>query len=178
MHNTRPVKISVIVRVVCAFALAFLAGAVLLMHFYFGVALQELEVPRKYSSEPVVMVSPVRGALIYYGLMFFYAVAGVACIATSFFSAWRFWRADPIQREVLLFAYRPSKTRSSVNVWRSLFLFVVVPFVVFGFLFFAVVVGKRQRLARGWTAWDPPSLSVRANECLAGFGLWLNWHWH
>ena len=114
----------------------------LLFQFHSGVVSGELAAPRKYSSSPSVMVSPMHGAMFYYGLLIFYAVTGSACIAMPFIGVRKFLRADPIRRETMLFSFRPSKARSSVNVWRSLFLFVVVPFVIFGFLFFFMVVGK------------------------------------
>ena len=136
MRNPRPSNIAGIARLFGGVVLALLVGVALLFEFHSGVESGELAVPSKYSSSPRVMVSPIHGAMIYYGLLVFYAVAGSACVAAPFIGAWQFWRADPIRRETMLFFFRPSRAWRSVNVWRSLFLFVVVPFVIFGFLFF------------------------------------------
>jgi len=143
MQNPHPSNIAVIARLVGAIVLVLLVVVALLIQFRSGVALGELAIPKKFGSSPSVMVSPMHGALFYYGLLIFYAVAGATCVAMPFIGAWRFWRADPIRREIMLFSFRPSKARNSVNVWRTLFLFVVVPFFIFGFLFFFVVVGKQ-----------------------------------
>ena len=142
MQNPHRSNIAAIARLVGAIILVLLVGVVLLFQFHSGVVSGELAAPRKYSSSPSVMVSPMHGAMFYYGLLIFYAVTGSACIAMPFIGVRKFLRADPIRRETMLFSFRPSKARSSVNVWRSLFLFVVVPFVIFGFLFFFMVVGK------------------------------------
>lgn len=142
MSYSRSKKVSAVVFAVCVFLALFLMGAMLLSVCYFGLVLGELEVPKKFSSDPTIIVTRTYGAFIYYFLLIVYFFFGFACIAISFFNVWKLWHATPMQREVMGMTFQPPKTRRRAKFGRSLFIFVVVPFVVFGFMFITMVLGK------------------------------------
>jgi hypothetical protein len=126
-------------RFVIATLAAVSFGAVALFQAFLALADGQLQVPRKYSSSPVVVVSPTVAAPIYYALLLIYVAVGVASVALAVSAVWRLWRATPAQRSVILAPLAPSLRRQPVRLLRSLLLFVAVPFVALVIIVFYTI---------------------------------------
>lgn len=142
MKNSSQFNGVTVFRVMGSMALLLLMGAALLQKAYGALSSGQFLLPRKFSG-PSIFVLARNEPIIFYGLLIFAVVVGIVLIALPFAVAWRYWQSNDVSRRIMLESFMPHRSGGARNLWRGLFLFGVVPLIVFAVILVAMVHGQR-----------------------------------
>jgi hypothetical protein len=120
------------IAIVKLFGLVIVVGGVGLFVWHLGISALltgELEIPRKYSSTPKVIVTPQHAAGFYYGFLVLYLFFGAGAFLGAVGLTWRFLRGTPETREEMLALQTRLPKDQSRIILRSIIIFVFVPLV-------------------------------------------------